>query len=107
MKNISLYLLVFALSAGSAALVRSAMRAQPLHSNAGALRQNDAAFRDGSFLGQLAARNGDAPHMAFGRWATEEDRSAFREGYERGYGKLRSSARETRSRNRSKTHASP
>jgi hypothetical protein len=45
----------------------------------------DGAFRDGMYLGRLAAERGVAPHILTGRWATEADRAAFRAGYERGY----------------------
>ncbi|HXW90380.1 MAG TPA: hypothetical protein VEK33_07515 [Terriglobales bacterium] len=85
MRTISLYILAIALSAGSAATVRSAMRARSIHSNASALMENSAPFRDGLYLGQLAARNGNEPRSAAGRWASEENRAAFREGYRRGY----------------------
>ena len=43
------------------------------------------AFRDGLYLGRLAAERGAEPHVAIGRWATPEDRSSFTAGYQRGY----------------------
>lgn len=85
MRNISSYILVIALSAGSAATVGSAMRTRSLDSNASTLMENSAPFRDGLYLGRLAARNGDEPRMAVGRWSSEKNRRAFREGYQRGY----------------------
>ena len=45
----------------------------------------DGAFRDGLFLGKLAAERGAKPHVAVGRWATVEDRASFTAGYQRGY----------------------
>jgi hypothetical protein len=45
----------------------------------------NAAFRDGLYLGRLAAERGAEPHFASGRWATLEDRSSFTAGYQRGY----------------------
>ncbi|HXW13510.1 MAG TPA: hypothetical protein VEN79_03285 [Terriglobia bacterium] len=86
MRTISLYVLLIALSAGSAATVESAMRTRSIPANANTLRENSAPFRDGLYLGQLAARNGDEPRIAVGRWAREQNRAAFREGYQRGYG---------------------
>jgi hypothetical protein len=43
------------------------------------------AFRDGVYLGTLAARRAEAPHIAFGRWATANDQQSFREGYSEAY----------------------
>ena len=45
----------------------------------------DGAFRDGLFLGKLAAERGAKSHVAVGRWATVEDRASFTAGYQRGY----------------------
>jgi hypothetical protein len=46
---------------------------------------SDGAFRDGLYLGQLAATSGRAMHPAIGRWSTEQDRANFALGYSRGY----------------------
>lgn len=88
MRNISLYILVIALSAGSAATVGSAMRTRSLNSTPSTSMENGAPFRDGLYLGQGAARSGEEPRMAVGRWATDENRAAFREGYRRGYSQV-------------------
>ena len=45
---------------------------------------SSAAFRDGMYLGKLAAQRGEPAHLASGRWTTA-DRSAFIAGYGRGY----------------------
>lgn len=45
----------------------------------------DGAFRDGLYLGKLAAENGEPARPAIGRWSTEHDRSMFTAGYRRGY----------------------
>lgn len=45
----------------------------------------DGAFRDGLYLGKLAAEGGKQPRLAVGRWSTEQDRSQFTAGYRRGY----------------------
>ena len=45
----------------------------------------DGAFRDGVYLGKLAAESGTESHVAIGRWATAKDRATFASGYQRGY----------------------
>ncbi len=44
-----------------------------------------AAFRDGLYLGKLDSENGNAMHLAVGRWAQASDRAAFAEGYNQSY----------------------
>jgi hypothetical protein len=51
-------------------------------------QNNDAAFRDGLYLGRIAAEAGAAPYIAIGRWLTAEDRASFTEGYQRGYNEV-------------------
>ena len=46
---------------------------------------SDGAFRDGLYLGKLAAESGQAPRVAIGRWSADQDRSRFAAGYRRGY----------------------
>lgn len=46
----------------------------------------DGAFRDGLYLGRLAAENGLTMHPAVGRWSTAQDRANFVAGYRRGFG---------------------
>ena len=45
----------------------------------------DGAFRDGVYLGKLAAFNGESEHVATGRWTRAADRTAFSIGYQQGY----------------------
>ena len=45
----------------------------------------DGAFRDGLYLGKLAAERGQVMRPAIGRWSTDWDRSMFAAGYHRGY----------------------
>jgi hypothetical protein len=42
-------------------------------------------FRDGLYLGTRAARRGEAPHVASGRWAQSQDRQSFAAGYRQAY----------------------
>jgi hypothetical protein len=48
-------------------------------------RTTTAAFRDGAYLGKLAARDRESRHVSASRWASEADRQLFASGYERGY----------------------
>jgi hypothetical protein len=45
----------------------------------------DGAFRDGLYLGKLAAESGQPPRAPIGRWSANQDRSMFAAGYGRGY----------------------
>src|ERR1700733_2620153 len=54
-------------------------------SNSGLALDADGAFRDGLYLGKLAAQSGQPMSMVVGRWSTEKDRATFTSGYQRGY----------------------
>lgn len=45
----------------------------------------DGAYRDGLYIGQLAARSGRRSRPPIGRWSSEKDRASFLVGYERTY----------------------
>lgn len=45
----------------------------------------DAAFRDGLYLGKLAAQTRQLRPAPTGRWSTGHDRALFAAGYQRGY----------------------
>jgi hypothetical protein len=49
------------------------------------LSATDGAFRDGLYLGKLAAEGSQPARPAIGRWSTEKDRTMFTAGYRRGY----------------------
>jgi hypothetical protein len=49
--------------------------------------EGDGAFRDGLYLGRLAAESGLPLNPAVGRWSTDQDRATFSIGYQRGYEK--------------------
>lgn len=85
MKKLSLFVIVLALSLGVAAILRVAVQQQASLSPDANVRATDGAFRDGIFLGGLAARGGHEPHIAVGRWATDRDRMSFAAGYRQGY----------------------
>jgi hypothetical protein len=48
----------------------------------------DGAFRDGLYLGKLAAQSGQSLRPAIGRWSKDQDRSMFTAGYLRGYNEV-------------------
>jgi len=45
----------------------------------------DAAFRDGLYLGRLAAQDGRPERPMTGRWSSQRDRASFAAGFQRGY----------------------
>ncbi len=42
-------------------------------------------FRDGLYLGRLAAERGEGPHISLGRWSNPANRELFAAGYRQGY----------------------
>lgn len=46
---------------------------------------NDAAFRDGLYLGGLARAENRPMRPPIGRWSTEKDRNSFAAGYRQGF----------------------
>lgn len=45
----------------------------------------DAPYRDGTFVGRLAAERCDSPPAPIGRWSVSAERSRFSEGYRDGF----------------------
>jgi hypothetical protein len=45
----------------------------------------NSAFRDGVYVGRLAALRGETPHIASSRWTTDVDRKSFADGYTAAY----------------------
>jgi hypothetical protein len=81
MKTISLFALALTLGMGTASMLNTNNQ----NSNQAVIQNADAAFRDGLYLGKLAAQAGAEPHVARGRWATVGDRALFSAGYQEGY----------------------
>ena len=81
MKTISLLALALTLGMGTASMLNTDNH----NSNQAVVQNADAAFRDGLYLGRLAAEAGAEPHVARGRWATLGDRALFSAGYQEGY----------------------
>ena len=70
---------------GTSATLALSNRTKPTTANAEARLAADGAFRDGLYLGKLAAQHGDPLHPAIGRWSRDQDRAMFAAGYRRGY----------------------
>jgi hypothetical protein len=88
MKRLFLLASVFALGMETASMLRTAHLNHFSSPNENVAQITDGAFRDGLYLGRLAAESGAEPHVAIGRWATLEDRTSFTTGYQRGYGEF-------------------
>ena len=87
MTRLALFASVIVLGMGTAVLHNS--HHSNLSVNPDIIQNADGAFRDGLFVGKLAAERGVAPHVLSGRWATEADRASFRAGYAQGYAQVR------------------
>ena len=85
MKRAFFLVIVLVLGLGAAVMMRGGVRHDAsLRVRRITPRRTDAPFRDGLYLGRLAAKRGE-PHIARGRWATDKARTAFAEGYQEGY----------------------
>ena len=86
MRRLFLFAILLTLCGGVAFVLRSAARQDSfpkLHDNNPV--QTRAAFRDGLYLGRLAAQRGEEPHISEGRWSNQADRTLFTAGYAQGY----------------------
>jgi hypothetical protein len=85
MKRFSLLALVVALGMATASMLRTDHHNRLPSPDENVAQNADGAFRDGLYLGRLAAESSTEVHMATGRWGTVTDRSSFTAGYQRGY----------------------
>jgi hypothetical protein len=81
MKSYS-WALALVISAGTFTIVRSGGTASRQDSS---VQKINAAFRDGAYLGKLAAVRGESPNMALARWTSNTDRQLFAAGYDQAY----------------------
>ena len=84
------FALAIAVCVGTTAFLASHNRGAGLSPANAALAAN-AAFRDGLYVGKLAAEAGRPMHAPAGRWSTDADRAGFVAGFERGYNDSRAS----------------
>jgi hypothetical protein len=80
MKTFSTIVIGLAIIAGAVGIFHSTT-----HGDAQVTEATSSAYQDGLYLGRLAAKNGNLPHVSSGRWNTDEDRASFSAGYERGF----------------------
>ncbi len=86
MKKLSVFTIVIALCLGAAAMIQSARVTGGWKSSSiDAPRLISAPYRDGLYVGKLAAQCGGESLISTGRWATEADRTSFTEGFQQGY----------------------
>lgn len=83
--------LAVAVCLGTTAMLTNSSRAARRNQSADA-QAADGAFRDGLYLGKLAAERGRPLYPPSGRWSTEKDRASFVAGYRRGYNDFLASA---------------
>ena len=74
MKILPLYAAVIALGLVPMSMLFGDRHHNSPNANGNVAQITDGAFRDGLYLGRLAAEGGSEPHVAIGRWATAEDR---------------------------------
>ena len=85
MKNLPVFTIVIALCLGAAvAMIQSGSNGWQ-SSSVQTTRATSAPYRDGLYLGKLAAAGGGEPHISSGRWTTEADRVSFTAGFQQGY----------------------
>jgi hypothetical protein len=86
MKKLSIYTLVIVASLGATAMLATSGQTPAPIPASEARFAADGAFRDGLYVGKLAAEQGQPMRPSVGRWSTAHDRSTFSAGYRRGYG---------------------
>lgn len=86
MRNLSVFTIVLALCLGAGAMIQSGHASHGRQSSIVAVSHaTSAPFRDGLYLGKLAAKRGGESHISIGRWTTEADRASFTAGFQQGY----------------------
>jgi hypothetical protein len=85
MKSISLWTLILVVAAGSTAIMKTRSNANEGMAEVTSVQTTHGAYRDGLYLGKLAASLGDAPHLCTGRWSKKADQDLFSAGFEQGY----------------------
>jgi hypothetical protein len=90
MKTLSAIIVILAMVAGTGFAWMATV-----HGNTRPSEVSYGAYRDGMYLGRLAAKDGEAPHIASGRWSADEDRASFSAGYEHGYTETTTASRDS------------
>ncbi len=87
--------LAIAVSVGTTAVLGNSGRSARQSEDSIARMAGDGAFRDGLYVGRLAAASGRPLVPDIGRWSRESDRTSFASGYRRGYNDFLASANRT------------
>jgi len=87
MKNLPIFTIAIALCLGAAVAAIQNGRTSNGWQSSGiqTAHATSAPYRDGLYLGKLAAAGGGEPHISTGRWTTEADRASFKAGFQQGY----------------------
>ena len=89
MNRIFTFALALAVCFGTTAMLSFSRKPADTHQTLDVQLASDGAFRDGLYVGRLAAQQGRPMHSPVGRWSTEKDRTSFDSGYRRGYSDAR------------------
>lgn len=85
MDNLVPWVLALTVSVGTAAALEIRYPGAQRGRASESLLALDGAYRDGLYVGQLAAKSGRQGRPPIGRWSGEADRASFRAGYEHAY----------------------
>jgi hypothetical protein len=87
MKNLPIFTIAIALCLGAAVAMIQIDRGSNgwQSSSIQTARATSAPYRDGLYLGKLAAARGGESQISTGRWTTEADRVSFAAGFREGY----------------------
>ncbi len=87
MKNLPVFTIVIALCLGAAtAMIQSGRGSNGSQSSSiQSVCATSAPYRDGLYLGKLAAARGGESQISTSRWTTEADRASFKAGFQQGY----------------------
>ena len=87
MKNLPIFTIAIALCLGAAvAMIQSDRGSDGWQSSSiQTAHATSAPYRDGLYLGKLAAARSGESQISTGRWTTEADRASFKAGFQQGY----------------------
>lgn len=85
MSNFVTWVLAIGMCLGTTAVLAIRYPSSPAGRPSEARLALDGAYRDGLYIGKLAAENGRRSRPPIGRWSGEKDRASFRAGYEHTY----------------------
>ncbi|HEX4785282.1 MAG TPA: hypothetical protein VH350_13140 [Candidatus Sulfotelmatobacter sp.] len=93
MEKIFILALALAVSAGTTAMLANSGNTTSHPQSHMTKMASDGAFRDGLYIGKLAAKRRQPQSPPIGRWSNERGRASFVDGYRRGYTAVLASAK--------------